>query len=54
MPVPSEADIEDQIALATAQTERGESKVPGMTYEEGVDAALRWAIGEAEEPPMDT
>jgi hypothetical protein len=28
------------------------SKFPGMTYEEGVAAALLWALGETDEVPM--
>lgn len=29
------------------------SKWPGMSYEQGVDAAIRWLTGESEDNPMD-
>lgn len=31
----------------------GASRWPAMTYEQGVDVALRWALGETDEDPMD-
>jgi hypothetical protein len=31
----------------------GRSGVPGMTYEEGVEAALRWALGDSDDDPME-
>ena len=45
--------IEDQIALTMPSMDRGGSGVPGMTYEQGVQAALTWATGESDEAPMD-
>ena len=27
------------------------SKYPGMTYEQGIVEALRWVLGEQDEPP---
>ncbi len=48
----SKKEIEDQIADADDQIEKGRSKYPAMTYEEGVSAALRWATGQEETPPM--
>ena len=30
----------------------GSSKFPGMTYEEGVEAAIRWMLGEESVSPM--
>ena len=29
------------------------SKWPGMSYEDGVEASLRWAMGECEQDPME-
>lgn len=29
------------------------SRWPGMTYEQGVDNALRWAAGESDDDPME-
>lgn len=33
--------------------ERGRSRYPGMTFEEGVAGALDWVTGERDEPPLD-
>jgi hypothetical protein len=33
--------------------EDGRSGVPGMTYEEGVEAALRWVLGDSDDDPME-
>ena len=51
MAKPTDDEIEDVIQWATESTTNGASKFPGMTYEEGVDAALRWAKGETDERP---
>lgn len=50
---PTDDEIEDQIGEADASLETGGSRWPGMTYEQGVSAALRWATGEEEIPPME-
>jgi hypothetical protein len=50
---PTAAEIDEQTVRAMEQTSRGGSKYPGMTYEEGVLAALDWICGFAEEPPME-
>ncbi|MCK5016690.1 MAG: hypothetical protein KAS32_06400 [Candidatus Peribacteraceae bacterium] len=42
-------DIEAQIDLASDS----ENKFSGMTYEQGVEAALSWVIGDSDESPMD-
>ena len=31
----------------------GQSRWPGMNYEQGVDAALRWVLGDTDEDPME-
>jgi hypothetical protein len=31
----------------------GESQVPGMSYEEGVENALRWALGDSDDEPIE-
>lgn len=49
---PERTEIEEQIALAEESMDGG-SKWPGMSYEEGVSAALRWAIGESDDKPME-
>lgn len=32
-------------------TAGGPSRWPGMTYEQGVDDALRWAVGDSDDAP---
>lgn len=48
----TESEIEDQIGKALESGENG-STLFGMTYEEGVDAALRWVNGDSDEPPIE-
>ena len=52
---PTKEEIYEQVDKAIAsQEEYGEGgRWPGMSYEAGVDAALRWAVGDSEEAPMD-
>lgn len=45
-------EIDEQIGLALEQIEKGHSKYFGMTYEEGVDNALRWVLGDSNDAPM--
>jgi hypothetical protein len=35
-----------------ADAEAEGSRFPGMTYEQGIDAALRWVFGEQDEHPL--
>ena len=44
-------EIEDVIVQVSERESQGGSRFPGMTYEEGINAALRWAIGETEDHP---
>jgi hypothetical protein len=48
MIVKSKAEIEDLLSRAVELAEDG-SKFPGMSYEEGIIAALRW-LTESDEP----
>lgn len=50
---PSDSRIREQIGL-TIHRHTGDflNTYPGMGYAEGVDAALRWVLGEEETPPM--
>jgi hypothetical protein len=45
-----EQEIED--VLNAIPTE-GPSRSPNMTYEQGVDDALRWALGWTDQNPME-
>jgi hypothetical protein len=46
---PTDKEIENIMNEAIANN----GKFDGMTYEEGVEAALRWVLGEMEESPME-
>lgn len=50
---PTKTEMQDQLAKADDQIMEGNSKWPGMTFEEGVSHALRWAVGDDDVPPMD-
>lgn len=43
------AEIEKQIDIASEDN----NKFSGMTYEQGVEAALSWVMDEVDEAPMD-
>lgn len=45
-------EIDNVLNSAADWEERGGSAVPGMTYEQGVAAGIRWAIGDTEEHPI--
>ena len=51
--VRSASEIQQQVDEAGAQVVNGGSKVPSMSYEEGVDYALRWVLGDTDDKPMD-
>ena len=48
----SEQEIDDQ-RNAAAMGMDGGSKVPGMSYEEGVSQALGWVLGDYSDAPLD-
>ena len=50
---PTDDEIFDQIDKTIEAQESGRSKWSAMSYEQGVDNALRWAIGETDEPPIE-
>ena len=49
---PTDEEIEEQLAQADEQVEKGASKWSGMTYEQGVSATIQWMQGSGD-PPMD-
>lgn len=49
---PTDDEIQDQIDEAL-DAQSGGSRWPGMSYEQGVEAALRWAVGEDDQKPME-
>lgn len=46
-------EIQQQEGEASVSIVEGASKVPGMTYEEGVSAALLWVTGDSDDRPID-
>lgn len=40
----TEEEIDELLNECSDQIEKGGSKFPGMTYEEGIENALRWVI----------
>ena len=47
----TDEEIDNCLNEAAAGEAEG-SRWPGMSYEEGVGAALRWIIGDSEDNPM--
>jgi len=45
-------EMYDQIDIATEKQESGEG-FGGMSYEDGVKAALEWAMGDVDDKPID-
>lgn len=48
----TKSDIEDELFRAEDKAIEG-CPFPGMTFSEGVIAALRWVLGEDDDRPMD-
>lgn len=48
--VPTENEIDNLLNECMEKEELGETKYPGMTYEQGVKAALEWVQGYGENP----
>lgn len=49
----SQREIDEQLNLAADQTMEGSTKFPSMTYEDGVEYALRWVTGQSNDAPME-
>ena len=49
----SPREIEKQLSKAQDWSSNGKTDVSGMTYEEGVESALRWALGEEDSEPIE-
>lgn len=52
MSKPSDSQIEEQMHIATEAMDEG-SNYPGMSFEEGVEAALMWVLGIIDTPPLE-
>lgn len=53
MKLKSEEEIDELINQCVDSEETGESKYHGMTYEQGIKAALEWVQGYGEHPLED-
>lgn len=47
------AEIDDTLNRAMEAEDDGRSNRPGMTFEQGVSAAIQWITGQHNENPMD-
>lgn len=45
-------EIDELLNMCADAQNTGESKYPGMTYEQGIEAALMWAFGESDAHPL--
>jgi hypothetical protein len=51
--MPTDDEINEVLNLCSAQADEGRSKYPGMTYEQGIEAAIRWMQGDDSNPMED-
>lgn len=49
---PTPDEISEQENIASENIDGGGSQWPGMSYEQGVVAAIRWMNGDDDVPPM--
>ncbi len=49
----TEEEIDQCLDLISESIDEGYSNFPGMTYEEGVKAAILWVTGETDEHPTE-
>lgn len=49
----SGSDVDDLIDECARRVNDGENKFFGLTYEAGIEAGIRWLIGEQEEHPLE-
>ena len=51
--MPNENEINDVLNQCVESENEGESRWPGMTYEQGVEAAIEWMQGDGPNPMED-
>jgi hypothetical protein len=49
----TEDEVNEQVNAASEAMDTNGSRWPGMSYEQGVDAALRWVMGWSDDKPME-
>lgn len=52
MKPPQQQEIDQVLNQCAEAADDGRSKFPGMSYEQGVEAAIRWMQGDGA-PPLD-
>jgi len=50
--VRTDEEIDDLIIECMRKANDGRSKYPGMTYEQGIRAAIEWLVDHAEQHPL--
>lgn len=50
--VVDEEDIEELLNKCIESSDSGKSKFPGMSYEEGIQAAIGWMTGDRDGHPL--
>lgn len=51
--IPSQTEIDDVLNQCSESADSGRSKFPGMSYEQGVEAAILWMQGNSDTNPME-
>lgn len=49
----TQEEIDDLMNQCSEAEDTGESKYPGMMYEQGIKAAIEWLIGDTDDNPLD-
>lgn len=52
MAQPTQDEINEVLGACAEAFEEGTTQWPGMTYEQGVEAAIRWMRGDNDDNPM--
>ena len=50
---PSKKEIDDALQKCFESESSGQSVFPGMTYEQGVESALNWVLGDTDIDPFE-
>lgn len=53
MPKPTEDQVDEQLNRAYESKDEGGTRCRGMTYEDGVIAAIEWIRGNQDDAPME-
>lgn len=51
--MPDQDEIGEVLNQCSEAADSGRSKFPGMSYEQGVEAAIRWMQGDTDVNPME-